>query len=151
MKKILLITAAFLALMACSKEATVDHNVGVEFPLLETLQTVSVSIGGSADIVLTPAAEPVRYQSLAIYYGPYTEDLLEDTFWKGSSLQWIFILQDPNPVSEFAECGFVDVLKARGLSDPDVIVYAASNVYDKISGMLTGPVRFNVKVREESL
>jgi hypothetical protein len=148
MRKTLLLLAAAVALIACTKEVTVDHHITAEFPLVETLQTVSVSIGGTADIVITEDQPIVRYKSLAIYYGANADNLLEDTFWKETSLQWIFILKDAAPIEAFAECGFVDALRARSLSDETVIIYAASNVYDKISDLRTAPVRFNVKVKE---
>lgn len=146
MKKILLLTG-LLGLMACTEDLTIDHGISVEFPAQETLQTVSVSLGGSADIVISQEGI-VRHKSLAVYYGFNTEGLLEDTFWKEPGLQWIFILKDARPDEEFAGSGFVDALKARGLTSDEYILYASSNVYDKMSKLNASPLSFEVKVKE---
>lgn len=147
MKKILFLIG-LIGLMACTKDLTRDHGISAEFPAQETLQSVSVSLGGSADIVISREGI-VRHKSLALYYGPKSAGLLEETFWKEPALQWIFILTDPETDSEFAESGFVDVFKARGLASEEYILYASTNVYDKMSKLSASPLRFEVKVRED--
>lgn len=146
MKKILFLIG-LLGLMACTKELTKDHGISVEFPATETLQSVSVSLGGNADIVISKEGI-VRHKSLAVYYGPNSADLLEDTFWKEPALQWIFILKDAQPDENFAESGFVDAFRARGLESEEYILYASSNVYDKMSDLSASPLGFVVKVKE---
>lgn len=146
MRKVLIL-AAVLGLIACTKEVTVDHEISAEFPLQEALQSVSVSIGGSADIVLS-ADGIVRHKSLAVYYGPKSSSLLEDTFWQEPDLQWIFILKDTETDEAFTDSGFVDAFKARGLQSEEYILYASSNVYDKISKLSASPLSFEVKVKE---
>ena len=146
MKKILILLG-LLGLMACTKDLTLDHNISVEFPAQETLQSVSVGIGGSVDILISSEGI-VRHKSLAIYYGPKSAGLLENSFWKEPALQWIFILTDAQSDDEFADSGFVDVLRARGLASEEYILYASSNVYDKISKLSASPLSFEVKVKE---
>lgn len=146
MKKILILLG-LLGLMACTKELTLDHNISAEFPAQETLESVSVSLGGSADIAINSEGT-IRHKSLAIYYGAKSATLLEDSFWKEPGLQWIFILKDAASDEDFAESGFVDVLRARGLASEEYILYASSNVYDKISKLSASPLSFEVKVKE---
>lgn len=146
MKKILILLG-LLGLVACTKELTLDHNISAEFPAQETLQSVSVSLGGSADILISSEGI-VRHKSLAIYYGQKSAGLLENSFWKEPDLQWIFILKDAASDEDFAGSGFVDVLRARGLASEEYILYASSNVYDKISKLSASPLSFEVKVKE---
>lgn len=169
MRRIIYIIGVLLALSACEKAITIDHSITAEFPAVETLQPVSVLFAdeGTADIMITSAGlqsslegvsealasggRIIRYKALAIFVGTCTEDgleaLLEETFWKDSSIQWIYRFDSALEGESLGNCGFVNALRARGL-EPDGSLFAANNVYDKISGLAVSPLCFTVKVRE---
>lgn len=164
-------TLAALAVMltACDKPVTIDHGISAEFPVQETLESISVAFGdGTADILLqesgvtsslegltvetiSDGGTVVCYKSLAIFTGSWTnlEDLLEESFWQNPSLGWIFTGDFSAYDDSFINIGFVNILRARGLDAGNFQVYAGNGIYDKISGLKTDPVRFTVKVREE--
>lgn len=168
MRKAVLFLGALILLLSCGKETPVDHNISAEFPLQETLQAVNVLFAeeGQADIVIgtevkgsldgvkvtdVDGGKVIRFKSLAIFVGNADEDLLERTFWQDPSLQWIYKLDSDAMEEDFQNCGFVHALRARGLSGDGTTLFAASNVYDKISALSVSPLSFTVKVREEAL
>lgn len=167
-ESILILTAFMLCLNACEKVKTIDHNITVEFPAEEAVETVSVSFGGSADIVISDSGVSssidgvttetlsdggtlVRYKNLAVFTGVWTDldDLLEETFWSKPSLQWVFAGDFSSMEDSFASAGFVNCLRARGLTASETGIFASSNTYDKISGLSAAPLGFTVMVKEE--
>lgn len=169
-KSIIVLAALAVCFISCEKAITIDHNISVEFPAQEALTGVSVSFGGGgADIVITDAGVStslvglwtetlsdggtlVRYKSLAVFCGEWTDlnDLLEETFWANPSLQWIFTGDFSAMEDEFTSKGFVNCLKARGLEASGTGIFAGSNTYDKITGLSAAPLSFTVMVKEEA-
>ena len=165
MRKYLYIILAAAFVCACEKEVTVDHRISAEFPVTETLRDVSILFAeeGGADILLTssgvrsslegvseaavPGGKLVRYKSLALFTGTFTESLLEETFWADPSKMWLYRTDSADAEEVLAGCGFVNVLRARGL-DGGTVLYASSNAYDKISSLTGDPLGFNIKVKE---
>lgn len=172
MKKIFyLLMALIWALCACDKDKTIDHNIWAEFPKQESLEALTLLVAptGNADILLTSngvvsslegletgmagTATWVRYKSLAVVYGASDdlEELLEATFWQAPSLQWVYILSGTDSPAVLESCGFVNCLRARGLSSEDTYLYVGSQVYDKISSVDDSPLGFTVQVKEVDL
>lgn len=154
MRKVFILAAA-LGLIACTKEVTVDHQISAEFPMQESLESVSVLFAaeGSADILVSTNGITTHgnlsVAKAAVVDEAELPDILEDTFWTGTTRQWIILLDTNLPCEGMSDCGFVNVLRARGLSQDGVSLWATSNVYDKISGLRVSPVGFTVKVRED--
>lgn len=171
MRRIVLTLLAALSFAACQKSITIDHHICAEFPLQEVPESISVLFAdnGQADIligsdgviksipegaeasVLPGGEQLLRYKSLALVWGDCadTEEFLESYYWISSALQWILYLNaDPE---QLYRCGFVNCFRARGIgiNESDVVLYAGSNVYDKISGLGATPVSFTVNVKEE--
>lgn len=169
MKKSLLVLTAFaLCLAACTKAKPQDHHIRAEFPAQEAVEEVSVSFGGTADIVvsdtgvssslagfttenLSGGGTLARYKNLALFTGAWTDldSLLEETFWTGPALQWIYAGDFASMEEDFAATGFVNCLRARGLDASGNSLYASSNTYDKIRSLSATPLRFTVMVKEE--
>ena len=170
MKKFLLVLTAFaLCLAACTKAKPQDHHIWAEFPDQEAVEEVSVSFGGTADIVvsdtgvssslagfttenLSSGGTLARYKNLALFTGAWTDldSLLEETFWTQPSLQWVFAGDfSAGEKEDFASAGFVNCLKARGLEAPETGLFASSNTYDKIRSLSASPLSFTVMVKEE--
>lgn len=165
MRKYLYIILAAAFVCACEKAVTVDHRISAEFPVTETLQDVSILFAeeGEADILVTSSGVQsalagvtetavtdgriVRYKSLALFSGTLSEDLLEITFWAEPSKMWLYRTDSDDAEEVLAGCGFVNVLRARGL-DGETVLYASSNAYDKISSLTGDPLGFNIKVKE---
>ena len=165
MRKYLYIILAAAFVCACEKAVTVDHRISAEVPVTETLQDVSILFAeeGEADILVTSSGVQsalagvtetavtdgriVRYKSLALFSGTLSEDLLEKTFWAEPSVAWVFRTDSADAEEVLAGCGFVNVLRARGL-DGESVLYASSNAYDKISSLTGDPLGFNIKVKE---
>lgn len=143
-----------LALAACTREVSFDHNISAEFPSQKQLESVSVCFAaeGSADILVSTDGV-INYGSLSVAKVTVVDEaqlpeILEETFWTGSSRQWLIFLETSLPCEGMSDCGFVNVLRARGLSQDGVSLWASSNVYDKISNLTVSPVSFTVKVWE---
>jgi len=169
MKKLLLILTAFaLYLTACTKAGTIDHHISAEFPATEAMEEITISFGGDADIVISDTGVTsdlagittetlsdegmlVRYKNLALFTGAWTDldSLLEETFWTGPALQWIYAGDFASMEEDFAATGFVNCLRARGLDASGNSLYASSNTYDKIRSLSATPLRFTVMVKEE--
>ena len=167
MRKHLYLFLAAALVCACEKPVTTDHHLSAEFPVQETLQSVSVLFAeeGEADILLTSAGVQstldgltetavsggsiVRYKTLAIFCGTLSEDLLEESFWAEPSLEWVFRTDAADAETLLSRCGFVHVLRARGLEGDGL--FASGNAYDKISSLTGAPLGFRIKVREGSL
>lgn len=165
MRKYLYIILAAAFVCACEKAVTIDHHISAEFPVTETLQDVSILFAeeGEADILVTSSGVQsalagvtetavtggriVRYKSLALFSGTLSVDLLEKTFWADPSKMWLYRTYSADAEEVLAGCGFVNVLRARGL-DGETVLYASSNAYDKISSLSGDPLGFNIKVKE---
>ena len=165
MRKYLYIMLAAVFACACEKAVTIDHHISAEFPVQETLQQVSILFAeeGEADILVTSSGVEsalagvtetavtggriVRYKSLALFSGTLSEDLLEKTFWAEPSVAWVFRTDSADAEELLSGCGFVNVLRARGI-EGDGGLFAASNAYDKIASLTGAPLAFSMKVRE---
>jgi len=151
MRKVLFL-AAILSLAACTREVTIDHEISAEFPMQETLESVSVLFAaeGSADIMMSTDGVTTRGNLSVVKASVADEselpEILEDTFWTDSSRQWVILLETSLPCEGMSECGFVNVLRARGLSQAGESLWASANVYDKISNLTANPVSFTVRV-----
>jgi len=159
MKKILTVLGMAAMLLSCTKEITIDHHISAEFPRVGELSGVRVlfAAGGDADILVTPdgGRRVITYKALSIVTGDYTDaelsTLLEETFWRDPSRQWIIHTASPVEGTVLGGAGFVNCLRARGLSAEGGMLFASSNTYDKIEGITVSPLGFTVKVKEAAL
>ena len=161
---LLLGCAVFIA--ACTEEVPVSrpHDFAAEVSSSVEYEDVEIVVGADYSVncsVVGMTAEPVldctvhSLGALRIVTGECRNiaELVEESFWKETSAQWIYCLTLDSRSPELESMGFADCFR-HFLSEEagsGRFMYAASNFFDRLDGLVRqdGGVSFNVRLKVE--